>query len=82
MGSLACVVGKALYHASGAPDPQGLQEVAASMKPQCQSNEPRACTYIGIAAYGLGQKAVAQKVLARACSLNDALACKLKGVLP
>jgi TPR repeat protein len=82
-GSLACVVGKALYHAHarGAPDPKGLQQVAASMKAQCQSNEPRACTYIGIAQYGLGQKALAQKTLARACSLNDALACQLKASL-
>jgi TPR repeat protein len=81
-GSLACVVGKALYHASGAPDPKGLQQVIASMKPQCESSEPRACTYIGIALYGLRHKADAQKILARACALNDPLACKLKTSLP
>jgi TPR repeat protein len=80
--SLACVVGKALYRASGAPDPRSLQQVAESMRPQCQSDEPRACTYVGIAQHGLGQRAAAQKTLARACGLRDALACKLKTSLP
>jgi TPR repeat protein len=81
-GSLACVVGKALYRAGGAPDARGLQQVAESMKPQCQSSEPRACTYIGIAQYGIGQRAAAQRTLAHACSLRDALACTLRTSLP
>lgn len=75
--ALACVVGKLLYGESKAPAASGLAHVASIMKPQCDQKDARACTFLGIAEIGKGQKAPGKAHLAAACKLGDSLACAL-----
>ncbi len=75
--TIACVVGGSLYGAAGKPNRTGLEHTVATMKPQCDLKEGRACAFLGIAEFGLGQRSEAQRSLKQACSFRDPLGCEL-----
>jgi TPR repeat protein len=75
--AMACVVGASLFGETTKPNAGGLAHTASIMKPQCDQNEGRACTFFGIATYGQGKKADAQKIFKTACGYKDPLGCEL-----
>ena len=77
IGALACVVGGSLYGDRTAANRSSLQHVISTMKPQCDQKEGRACSFLGIAEFGLGKKPDSQKSLAAACGFKDPLGCEL-----
>jgi hypothetical protein len=54
-----------------------LDHAVQIMRPQCDQKEGRACTFLGIAEYGLGQKSDAHRDLAQGCAYHDGLGCDL-----
>lgn len=73
---IACVVGASVYGGSPAQK-GGLEHTVSMMQPQCDAKEGRACAFLGIAQYGLGQKADAAKNLKLSCGFKDGLGCDL-----
>lgn len=69
--TIACVV------SGGKPNTAGLEHTVKTMKPQCDTKEGRACSFLGMAEYGLGKKGPAAGHLKDACSYKDPLGCEL-----
>lgn len=69
--TVACVV------SGGKPNTSGLEHTVKTMKPQCDTKEGRACTFLGMAEYGLGKKGPAAGHLKDACGYKDPLGCEL-----
>jgi TPR repeat protein len=75
---LGCVVLASVYgDSSSGSGGGGLGFIAREMKPQCDQQEGRACTFLGIAQFGQGQRPDGQAALAQGCSLKDPLGCEL-----
>jgi hypothetical protein len=77
LNTISCVVATALYGSAQAPNKHGLEHTVSIMKGQCDQKEGRACAFLGIAEYGLGQKGDAQRDLKLSCSFKDNLGCEL-----
>lgn len=76
--SLACYVNAKVYGAtSGKLDPSGLAQTLSVMKPQCDADIARACTFYAVSAYALRRPAEAAPMMKRGCALGDPWACDL-----
>ncbi len=76
LSSIACVVSARLYNSVGVAGVSGLDKTIATMKPQCDQKEGRACAFLGIAEFG-EEKPEAALHLKAACDLKDQLGCLL-----
>lgn len=78
LAPLGCVVLGNVYGDSSAITGRGpLAMIGREMKPQCDQQEGRACTFLGIAQFGLGRKDDGQASLKQGCDLKDPLGCTL-----
>ena len=77
VAAIACVVGSSFYGLPGSASRAGLDHTASIMKPQCDTKEGRACSFLGIAEFGLDKKTDAAEHLKAACGFKDPLGCEL-----
>ncbi len=76
--ALGCVMLNALYGERHSVPRDALQGVIPTMEPQCNQDVPRACTFLALAHFGLGQTASGQAFLDTGCKMQDYFACDLK----
>ncbi|MBE7481833.1 MAG: sel1 repeat family protein [Polyangiaceae bacterium] len=74
---IACVASEVLFSSVKEPEPAGLIHTISTMKPQCETKEGRACTFLGIAEFGMGKRKPAIDHLRDACKYKDPLGCVL-----
>ncbi len=78
LAPLGCVVLGSVFGDAGArTSGRSLEMIGGEMQPQCDQHEGRACTFLGIAQFGLGRKADGQASLKQGCDLKDPLGCTL-----
>jgi TPR repeat protein len=85
--TLACVVSASMFGGTRQASAGGLSHTVSIMKPQCETKEGRACSFLGIAEVGLGKRGPGIGHLREACKYKDPLGCFLaegleKGVQP
>lgn len=78
---IACVVSASLHGGSEKANGASLTQAVSTMKPQCETKEGRACTFLGVAEVGLGKRSPGLGHLREGCKNKDPLGCWLAEAL-